>query len=52
MPRLAPTASAALSLTLFSLWMAGLFSGLLLGGAVHLLLLGAGALFPWRTLRS
>jgi hypothetical protein len=30
--------------------MAGLFAGVFLGGAIHLLLLGSGLLFPWRAL--
>lgn len=39
---------AAFALTLFSGWLALLFAGLAGGGAVHLLLLAALALFPWR----
>jgi hypothetical protein len=46
-----PTVRAALALSLLSLWMAGLFSGVFLGGAVHLLLLGSCLVFPWRALR-
>jgi hypothetical protein len=41
---------AALALLLFSAWMALLFAGFLLGGALHLLLPAAAALFPWRWL--
>jgi hypothetical protein len=47
-----PTPRAALALSLVSLWMAGLFSGIVAGGALHLLLLGALLLFPWRALRA
>ena len=43
-----PIVRAALSLTLFSGWLALLFAGVAGGGAVHLLLLAALALFPWR----
>lgn len=39
-----------LALALFSAWLALLFSGLALGGAVHLLLPAALGLFPWRGL--
>ncbi len=37
-----------LALVLFSSWLALLFLGLAFGGAVHLLLLAALGLFPWR----
>jgi hypothetical protein len=58
MPSAGPQASsaraaygrAALALLLFSTWMALLFAGYLLGGALHLLLPAAAALFPWRWL--
>lgn len=43
-----PFARAALALTLFSGWLALLFAGFAGGGAVHLLLLAAVVLFPWR----
>jgi hypothetical protein len=43
-----PITRAALSLTLFSGWLALLFAGFAGGGAVHLLLLAALVLFPWR----
>ncbi|MEA2599480.1 MAG: hypothetical protein QOF89_472 [Acidobacteriota bacterium] len=43
-----PILRAALALVLFSSWLALLFSGLAFGGAVHLLLLAALGLFPWR----
>jgi hypothetical protein len=46
--RLSPTLRAALALLLFSAWLALLFAGLAGGGAVHLLLLAALALFPWK----
>jgi hypothetical protein len=45
---LSPTVRAALALILFSCWLALLFAGFALGGAVHLLLLAALGLFPWR----
>lgn len=34
-----------------SLWMVLLFLGVTLGGAIHLLLAGGLAIFPWRELR-
>jgi hypothetical protein len=46
------TVRAALALSLLSLWMAGLFSGIFAGGAVHLLFAGSLLLFPWRALRA
>ena len=46
--RLSPTLRAALALLLFSVWLALLFAGFAGGGAVHLLLLAALALFPWK----
>jgi hypothetical protein len=49
-PMPSPTWRAALALLMFSAWMGLLFGGFLLGGALHLLLLGAAALFPWRSL--
>jgi hypothetical protein len=45
-----PFARAAAALLLFSGWMGLLFAGFLFHGALHLLLLGAAALFPWRWL--
>jgi hypothetical protein len=42
----------AAALLLFTGWLALLFSGFAWGGAVHLLLAGGLALFPWRSLRS
>ena len=42
------TLRTILALLLFSSWLALLFSGLALGGAVHLLLGGAVGVFPWR----
>jgi hypothetical protein len=47
-----PTWRAALALSLLSLWMAGLFSAVFVGGAVHLLFVGSLLLFPWRALRA
>jgi len=46
--RFSPALRAALALLLFSAWLALLFAGLAGGGAVHLLLLAALALFPWK----
>jgi hypothetical protein len=45
-----PAWRAAAALLLFSTWMGLLFAGFVLRGALHLLLLGAAALFPWRSL--
>ncbi|HEV8581707.1 MAG TPA: hypothetical protein VGX68_21780 [Thermoanaerobaculia bacterium] len=45
-----PILRAALSLLLFTSWMALLFAGYILGGAIHLLFLAALLLFPWRAL--
>ncbi|HEX9943930.1 MAG TPA: hypothetical protein VGG03_18105 [Thermoanaerobaculia bacterium] len=47
-----PTARAALALLLFSSWLALLFAGFVFAGAVHLLLLAALILFPWRALKA
>ncbi|HSS79038.1 MAG TPA: hypothetical protein VLV54_20120 [Thermoanaerobaculia bacterium] len=47
-----PKVRALFSLVLFSLWLALLFSGLALGGAVHILLAAGLALFPWRAAMS
>ena len=47
-----PTVRAALALLLFSFWLALLFAGFALGGGVHLLLLAAVALFPWKAMRE
>lgn len=41
---------AAAALLLFSAWMGLLFAGFLLHGALHLLLVIAALLFPWRAL--
>lgn len=43
-----PLTRAAFALSLFSGWLALLFAGFAGGGAVHLLLLAALVLFPWR----
>ena len=40
----------AAALLLFSGWMGLLFAGVFLGGAIHLLLVGAAILFPWKLL--
>jgi hypothetical protein len=47
-----PTLRTAAALVLFTGWLALLLAGLAGGGAVHLLLAGSLALFPWRALRS
>jgi hypothetical protein len=47
---LAAFGRAAAALLLFSTWMALLFAGFLLHGALHLLLVAAALLFPWRSL--
>jgi hypothetical protein len=44
-----PLLRAALALLLLSTWMGLLFAGVLLGGALHLLLPAAALLFPWRS---
>jgi len=48
--RLGAYGRAAAALLLVSAWMGLLFAGFLLGGALHLLLVGAAILFPWRSL--
>jgi hypothetical protein len=48
---LAAFGRAAAALLLFSAWMGLLFAGFLLHGALHLLLVAAALLFPWRALR-
>jgi hypothetical protein len=45
-----PVLRAALALLLLSAWMGLLFAGILMGGALHLLLPAAALLFPWRSL--
>ena len=47
-----PTLRAAAALLSFTSWMALLLAGFAGGGAVHLLLAAALALFPWRALRA
>ena len=47
-----PIPRAALSLLLFSGWMALLFWGFAFHGGVHLLLVAALALFPWKAAGS
>lgn len=47
-----PILRAALALLLLSTWMGLLFAGVLLGGALHLLLPAAALLFPWRSLAT
>lgn len=46
------TARATLALFLVGLWMALLFAGHPAGGATHLVLLTALAVFPWRAMRQ
>lgn len=46
------TLRTALALFLFTGWLALLFMGYAAGGAVHLLLAGALAIFPWKALRE
>lgn len=43
---------AALAVAALSAWLVLLFSGLVAGGAVHLLFAAALALFPWRAAAS
>jgi hypothetical protein len=45
-----PTLRAAFALLLLSCWLALLFAGFAFGGGVHLLLLAALILFPWKSL--
>ncbi len=47
-----PLLRAILAMLLFTAWLALLFAGLAAGAAVHLLLVGAVAVFPWRALRG
>jgi hypothetical protein len=48
-PSLPPLVRAAAALLCFSGWLALLFAGHTGHGALHLLLLTAAALFPWKT---
>ena len=45
-------ARLTVSVALLSTWLILLLSGFALGGAVHLLLVGSLALFPWREVRD
>jgi hypothetical protein len=47
-----PAIRAAVALALISGWMVALFSGLSGRGAIHLVLVAALAVFPWRALRD
>ncbi|HEX9668309.1 MAG TPA: DUF5670 family protein [Thermoanaerobaculia bacterium] len=47
-----PTLRAAVAIGLVSGWMVALFAGFAGGGAVHLALVAALLLFPWRLLRD
>jgi hypothetical protein len=46
--KLATVPRAAIALLLFSSWLAVLFTGIAGGRAVHLLLLAALVVFPWK----
>jgi hypothetical protein len=48
--RLSPVARAAVALLALSGWLVALFAGFAAGGAAHLLLAAALAVFPWRAL--
>ncbi len=48
--QLSPTLRAGTALLAFSGWLAALFWGVVLGGAIHLLLPVAAVFFPWRSL--
>jgi hypothetical protein len=48
---LSPTVRAALAFACLSAWLVLLFSGVIFGKAVYLLLVAALVLFPWRWLR-
>jgi hypothetical protein len=45
-----PTVRTIVALLLFSSWLALLFAGFAFRGGVHLLLLAALVLFPWKAL--
>lgn len=47
-----PTVRTIVALLLFTSWLALLFAGFAFRGGVHLLLLGALALFPWKELAA
>lgn len=47
-PRIPAAARLLLSAALLSSWLILLFVGFALGGAIHLLLVAALVLFPWR----
>jgi hypothetical protein len=47
-----PTVRTILALLLFSSWLALLFAGFAFKGGVHLLLLAALVLFPWKALAA
>lgn len=52
LPPASPTVRAALSLAGLSAWVVALFVGWAGAGAVHLLLVAAVLLFPWRAARG
>jgi hypothetical protein len=45
---MSPMARLAVSVALLAAWLVLLLAGIALGGAIHLLLVAALALFPWR----
>jgi hypothetical protein len=45
-----PSLRAAVAIAMLSGWMVALLAGLAAGGLVHLLLIAALAVFPWRVL--
>lgn len=47
-----PVVRTTLALLLFTSWLALLFAGFILKGGIHLLLLGALILFPWKALAA
>lgn len=47
-----PTLRAGAAIALVSGWMVALFAGVAGGGAIHLALAAALAVFPWRSLRD
>lgn len=48
---MSPLQRTLVAVVLFSTWMVCLLSGWAFGGAIHLVLAGGLAIFPWRELR-
>ena len=48
---ISPLQRTLVAAVLFSTWMVCLLSGWAFGGAIHLVLAGGLAIFPWRELR-